>query len=116
VSELESRFRFDERVEWRVWRFVSSAARVCSVVWRAAFWEESAGRAEVDCEICWWRDCVIWWERCVSRASFSGFTGMGGTGIFGFLEMVLVVLGVGRGMSKGESSRFGGGGAFAGSG
>lgn len=113
-SELDSRLRFDETVECSVCRLVSSIERLCSVLCKAAFWEESAGRAEVDWVICWCSDWVTWCERWESRASFSGFTGIGGTGMLGFLDIVVEVLGVGRGMSNGESSRLGGGAGFAG--
>lgn len=47
-SEVRSRVKFEVSVEWRVWRFWSSEVSVWRVDWRAAFWDERAGKALVD--------------------------------------------------------------------
>jgi len=81
ARDVESRERLELSVECRFCSWPSSALSVCSVDCNAAFWDESAGRADVDWAICECKDCVRRCDRCDRRASFSGFTGIGGAGI-----------------------------------
>lgn len=82
AREVDRRDILDDSVLWRAFRLCSSVVRFWRVACKAVFCEESGCRAEPDCAICECRELVIWCERWVRRASFSGFTGIGGAGIF----------------------------------